>query len=159
MRNATRTEEHKLFDLGGSCNKPNPPGNSYASHLLNANPPTAQFVRRNQQAVLILSQNLCSRKQTASMILYRTLFFAAIFGIVASVSDAQGEYGLDCSWPIKSTDMKCGDLLADRKAIYEEYMNGCRENWGERGAKRCNAAEAERLDMSVNQPRSMVVSE
>jgi hypothetical protein len=93
------------------------------------------------------------------MIFFRTPFFAAIFGIVASVSDAQGEYGLDCSWPIQSTDMKCGDLLADRKAIYDEYMNGCRENWGERGAKRCNAAEADRLDMSVNQPRSMVVSE
>ena len=68
------------------------------------------------------------------------------------------DYGVDCSWPIHSEELSCGDLLGDRKAIYEDYMDGCRKHWGEKGAKRCNANEVDRLEMSIKQPQSMVVS-
>lgn len=67
-------------------------------------------------------------------------------------------YGVDCSFPIHSLDFKCGDLLGDRKAVYEEYMQGCREKWGEKGARRCDQNEADRIEMSLRQPQSMVVS-
>jgi prolyl 4-hydroxylase len=76
--------------------------------------------------------------------------------VAAKVEGA--DYGVDCSFPIHSTDLQCGDLLGDRKSVYEEYMQGCREHWGEKGAKRCNSNEQDRLAMSRRQPQSMVVS-
>lgn len=91
------------------------------------------------------------------MIFPRSFLFSAAIAALASTSEA-ADYGVDCSWPIHSTDSSCGDLLGDRKAIYDEYMDGCRKHWGEKGAKRCNAAEADRLVMSKEQPQSMVVS-
>lgn len=35
-------------------------------------------------------------------------------------------------------------------------MQGCREKWGAKGAKRCDANEEDRLEMSRRQPQSMV---
>lgn len=36
------------------------------------------------------------------------------------------DYGLDCSFPIKTKDIKdCG--LGDRAKVYEDFMKGCRE--------------------------------
>jgi prolyl 4-hydroxylase len=87
------------------------------------------------------------------------------FGIVALLlvsswslgptsSVATDGYGVDCSFPIHSTDFKCGDLLGDRKSVYEDYMQGCRDFYGHRG-NRCDSTEADRLDMSLRQPQSM----
>jgi hypothetical protein len=36
----------------------------------------------------------------------------------------QAEYGVDCSFPVHTTELRCGDLLGDRKSFYEEYMQG-----------------------------------
>jgi len=41
-------------------------------------------------------------------------------------------------------------------AVYEEYMEGCREKWGASGAKRCDSNERDRIAMSKRQPQSMV---
>eukprot|EP00980_Cylindrotheca_fusiformis_P021174 scaffold8136_cov127-Cylindrotheca_fusiformis.AAC.14 len=104
----------------------------------------------------VLTNSLQSQKQTTIMIFHHFLFFAVLGMAAAPSANAQGDYGLDCSWPIHSTDMKCGNLLGDRKKVYEEYLQGCREKWGAKGARRCDEAEAGRLDMSIKQPQSMV---
>ncbi len=71
---------------------------------------------------------------------------------------AQGEeYATDCSFPIFSTDLKCGDKLGDRRTFYEDYIEGCRQYHGPQKAKRCDATEADRIDMNNRQPQSMVV--
>jgi hypothetical protein len=36
----------------------------------------------------------------------------------------QADYGVDCSFPVHTTDFRCGNLLGDRKKFYEEYMQG-----------------------------------
>ncbi|GAX17188.1 hypothetical protein FisN_10Lh036 [Fistulifera solaris] len=70
---------------------------------------------------------------------------------------AQGEeYATDCSFPIFSTDFKCGDKLGDRRTFYEDYIEGCRQYHGPQKAKRCDATEADRIDMNNRQPQSMV---
>lgn len=66
------------------------------------------------------------------------------------------EYGVDCSFPIHSTDFKCGDLLGGRKTFYENFMQGCRDYYGPKKANRCDSTEADRLEMSLRQPMSMV---
>ena len=81
----------------------------------------------------------------------------AIVAVTAIFTTVQGaDYGLDCSFPIHGVESSCGDLLGDRKAIYDEYMQGCREKWGAKGAKRCDSNERDRLEMSKRQPQSMV---
>ena len=95
------------------------------------------------------------------MYFLRSIYLFAILSATAFVSanDDQGaDFGLDCSFPIQNYESSCGDLLGDRKAIYDEYMQGCREKWGKKGAARCDANEEDRLAMSRRQPQSMVVS-
>lgn len=94
------------------------------------------------------------------MIIIRTIYLFAILAASSFVSanDEGADYGVDCSFPIHSTESSCGDLLGDRKAVYEEYMQGCRDKFGEKGAQRCDANEADRIEMSRRQPKSMVVS-
>ncbi|KAG7368599.1 ankyrin repeat domain protein [Nitzschia inconspicua] len=82
------------------------------------------------------------------------LLCVGLFFVVLTANAA--DFGLDCSWPIHSTDWKCGDLLGDRQVVYDHYMQGCREKWGTQGAKRCDANEADRLEMTRRQPQSMV---
>jgi prolyl 4-hydroxylase len=65
------------------------------------------------------------------------------------------EYGVDCSFPIHSKEWKCGDLLGDRKNLYESFMEGCRKKYGKQGF-RCDLTEDDRIEMSRRQPMSMV---
>ena len=90
------------------------------------------------------------------------LLHSTCIALVASVffvkTSNAGDYGVDCSWPIHG-DLKseCSDLFEiDRQSVYEEYMQGCREKWGEKGARRCDANEKDRIEMSKRQPQSMV---
>ena len=94
------------------------------------------------------------------MISIRSIYLFAVLGSSAFASaSAQGaDYGLDCSFPIHGKESSCGDLLGDRKTVYEEYMRGCREKWGDKGAQRCDGNEEDRIRMSNRQPQSMVVS-
>eukprot|EP00934_Nitzschia_sp_Nitz4_P008613 Nitzschia sp. Nitz4//scaffold43_size134323//64785//66265//NITZ4_003300-RA/size134323-augustus-gene-0.235-mRNA-1//-1//CDS//3329551951//8603//frame0 len=83
--------------------------------------------------------------------------FVYLAVLVACTTMVAGEdYGVDCSFPIHGLESSCGDLLGDRKAIYDEYMDGCRKKWGRKGALRCDEGEADRLEMSRRQPQSMV---
>jgi hypothetical protein len=92
------------------------------------------------------------------IMLFQSTYLLAILSVLAVAKVEGADYGLDCSFPIHSTDFQCGDLLGDRQSVYEEYMRGCREHWGEKGAKRCDSSEKDRLAMSRRQPQSMVVS-
>jgi hypothetical protein len=75
-------------------------------------------------------------------------------GLSAQAQDAT--YGVDCSFPIHSKEFRCGNLLGDRKKVYDKFMEGCREFYGNKG-KRCDSTEEDRLEMSLRQPQSMVV--
>ena len=65
------------------------------------------------------------------------------------------EYGVDCTWPVHSKELRCGDLLGDRMTPYENFMEGCRKFYGKKG-DRCDSVEQDRIEMSVRQPQSMV---
>jgi hypothetical protein len=49
--------------------------------------------------------------------------------------------------------------LGDRQAFYEEFIDGCKEKWGSKGARRCESNEADRIAMTLRQPQSMQVSD
>lgn len=89
--------------------------------------------------------------------LFRTTVTAlATVALAAHQSHVQAaDYGLDCSFPIHSMELTCGDLLGDRKAFYEDYIEGCRQHYGKKG-NRCDITERDRLIMSERQPQSMV---
>jgi hypothetical protein len=92
------------------------------------------------------------------MTLFRQLLVVTLLALRAGASDDNGaDYGVDCSWPVHSTDFSCGDLLGDRKKIYDEYMDDCREKWGKKGATRCDSNEQDRLEVNRRQPQGMVV--
>jgi hypothetical protein len=79
----------------------------------------------------------------------------ALLTIFAFHVQAQASYGVDCSFPIHSKELKCGDLLGDRQSFYEQFMEGCRQHYGSK-ANRCDVTENDRITMSIRQPQSMV---
>lgn len=85
--------------------------------------------------------------------MYLRMFAVFLVGLSVQAAD----YGVDCSFPIHSTDFRCGDLLGDRKSFYEEFMQGCRDSLGPKKARSCDVTEQDRLQMSLLQPQSMVV--
>jgi prolyl 4-hydroxylase len=90
--------------------------------------------------------------------IFRFVVFALMTAGLTTMVQAQertADYGADCSYPIHSKEWRCGDLLGDRKKVYDEYMDGCRKRYGDKGG-RCDFTEDERLEMSVRQPQSMV---
>lgn len=90
------------------------------------------------------------------MFLICSFYLLALLTVGSLAAEDEG-YGVDCSFPIHSKDFSCGNLLGDRKKIYDEYMQGCRDQWGAKGAVRCNMNENDRIEMSRRQPQSMVV--
>ena len=86
----------------------------------------------------------------------------AVLALLLSGLTVQGDdapnYGVDCSFPIHYKDFRCGDILGDRKTFYENFMQGCRDYYKKKGYL-CNETEESRLEMSLRQPQSMVVSE
>lgn len=86
------------------------------------------------------------------MFLRFTLFMMAASAVLGE------DYGLDCSFPIHNMELSCGDLLGDRKAFYDNFMDGCRQYYGAKGT-RCDLTERERLIMSKRQPQSMVCND
>jgi prolyl 4-hydroxylase len=81
-----------------------------------------------------------------------SLLLACLAVQCQSVEDS---YGVDCSWPVHSKEFKCGDLLGDRQKAYNDFMDGCRKQYGTKG-NRCDSVEDDRLNMSLRQPQSMV---
>lgn len=73
---------------------------------------------------------------------------------LAAASRQEAEYGLDCSFPIHSKQLKCGNLLGDKQSTYQKFMEGCRDYYG---AEDCDYEEDVRIAMNIRQPQSMVV--
>jgi hypothetical protein len=48
--------------------------------------------------------------------------------------------------------------LGDKQQFYEDYMQGCRDYWGENEGHHCDNTEKDRIEMNIRQPKSMVVS-
>jgi len=76
-------------------------------------------------------------------------------GAGLSVQAQEAAYGVDCSFPIHNKEFRCGDLLGDRKQVYDDFMAGCREAYGKKGV-RCDSTENDRIEMSLRQPAGMV---
>lgn len=89
----------------------------------------------------------------------RTISLLSLFGIgslhAADNTVVVADYGVDCSFPVHSKELRCGNRLGDRKKVYEEFMQGCRDFYGKR-ASMCDAIENDRIEMSIRQPQSMV---
>lgn len=62
-------------------------------------------------------------------------------------------YGVDCTFPIHHKNLRCGNLLGDRKKVYEDYMQGCYDAFGE---DICEDYENDRIAMSLRQPAGML---
>ncbi len=57
-------------------------------------------------------------------LLYSLFLSALVMSGQHRAAGDQVDYGVDCSFPVHTTDFRCGDLLGDRKSFYEEYMQG-----------------------------------
>jgi len=88
-----------------------------------------------------------------------TVNFSLLLTILTvSVAAQQSQYGVDCSFPIHYKTDRCppGVDLGDRKAFYEDFMQGCRDYYGPKKGRACDETEEDRLAMSLGQPQSMV---
>lgn len=47
--------------------------------------------------------------------------------------------------------------LGDKNKEYNDFLNGCKEKWGNTGAHRCQQNENDRIAMTLRQPQSMQV--
>lgn len=65
----------------------------------------------------------------------------------------QEAIGVDVTWPMHYLDWN--PLNEERKEAYEEFMQGCREAYGDKGYL-CDTNEKDRIDMTLRQPQSMV---
>ena len=84
--------------------------------------------------------------------------FVLFFAIFAAHRTGAVDYGADVSFPVHHRfDNNVSNPLGDRKAFYDNFMNGCRKHHGRKG-NRCDEGERGRLAMSLRQPQSMVVS-
>lgn len=65
------------------------------------------------------------------------------------------EYGVDVSFPMHRNEIiDPAHILPDRQKIYDEYLEGCRKKYPKpRGV--CEDSENGRVDMSLDQPKSM----
>ena len=65
------------------------------------------------------------------------------------------DYGVDVSFPMHRHKIdNSANLLPDRQAIYDEYLEGCRQKYPKpKGI--CEDSEDGRIDMSLDQPKSM----
>ncbi|KAL7567033.1 hypothetical protein ACA910_019956 [Epithemia clementina (nom. ined.)] len=86
------------------------------------------------------------------------LIASSLFGTTDGDSSVLvADYGVDCTFPIHSKELKCGARFGDdREQVYEHYMQGCRDHYSGKKAIRCDTTEYERIEMSLRQPQSMV---
>lgn len=93
-------------------------------------------------------------------------------------ADEPVEYGVDISFPMQYADVSNNypwlehnldpskpvpkeyenmpiQPLGDRQAFYRNYLQGCKDKFGSKGATRCEQNEIDRISMSLRQPQSM----
>lgn len=63
-------------------------------------------------------------------------------------------YGADVSFPVHYRRFAQDEPLGDRKALYDEFMAGCREHYSS-NPQACDITEEDRVSMSLRQPASM----
>ena len=67
-------------------------------------------------------------------------------------------YGVDVSFPMHHA-IHDGNPLGShtKRKLYEDYINGCKAKYSSKSYA-CEGNERDRIDMNLNQPRSMFVS-
>ena len=106
----------------------------------------------------------------------KCLLLVALPSFVAA-KDKPVEYGADVSFPMQHAEpstnypwlahnmdpsvpvpQKYKDMvlqpLGDKQSFYNNYINGCKEKFGRKGA-RCEQNELDRIAMTFRQPQSM----
>lgn len=68
-----------------------------------------------------------------------------------TVMGQEERIGVDRTFPIHHKEWS--PINPERKRIYEEFMQGCRDAYGRKG-DRCDQTEQDRIDMSLRQPQS-----
>lgn len=70
------------------------------------------------------------------------------------MEENEGEtFGVDRSWPMHYAQWK--PLSEERQQEYDEFMQGCRDHYAEKGHL-CDTNEEDRIDMTLRQAQSMV---
>ena len=105
----------------------------------------------------------------------------AIVGMFLMKKIAGDEFGVDISFPMQSNKVSNNydwlphnidpnlptppefegvpvQKLGNKQQFYEDYMQGCRDHWGEKDAHHCDNTERDRIAMNIRQPKSMMVS-
>lgn len=74
------------------------------------------------------------------------------------VLNAFGEpsYGVDVSFPVHYLTFAEDQPLGNRRKLYRDFLDGCREYYPE-SPDSCDLTEEDRVKMSVRQPASMQV--
>jgi prolyl 4-hydroxylase len=89
------------------------------------------------------------------MVPFSSVSFLFVSMAINVISGQEVQYGVDCSFPIHSKEFRCGNILGDQKKKYDDFMDGCRKYYGDKG-NRCDDTEDERIEMSIRQPQSMI---
>lgn len=84
----------------------------------------------------------------ATLMMLSTLILVAL---VLSEHLPPINYGTDCSFPHFRKVSSCGTLLGNRSSVYFEYMEGCRQRYGDA----CDDFEEARLRKNKRKPQSM----
>ena len=88
------------------------------------------------------------------MSLLRLSMLVAASGVASMVAVEGAQYGVDCSFPIHHNHFACNTTVLGTEPAqrYEEFMQGCREKWGPKGAKRCDSNEIDRIEVRLPSP-------
>ena len=88
-----------------------------------------------------------SKRMIFSGLVAATVLLTSAFRFVESKEEST--YGVDVSFPIHHTwDDSTKGVSDERRAVYENYMKGCREKWGS-SVQRCDSNEQDRIDMTL----------
>lgn len=86
-----------------------------------------------------------------------TLFVVVLASIGIPAHGQQQSYGVDVSWPmhhLKVMQNPSDAMLGDRQGAYDTFMAGCDKLYN-RQPSPCRDVERDRIQMNVDQPRSM----
>jgi hypothetical protein len=113
----------------------------------------SRYTRSQQHIARIYHMQSVSQRMTMWL-------SAALLLLGTSLPHVVGEgnsYGADRSWPIHHAWTNTSKPLTnERKAAHEHFMDGCRKQNVENAARDCDGNERYRLQLSLDQPQSMV---
>lgn len=119
-------------------------------------PPSIVFAFEIQSRVVNARSQDITQSQTIT-IQEENMMKATVSALVvlASISQSvqgqeQGNFGVDVSFPMHH--LEWSPLNEERREIYEDFMQGCRDYYGKKGA-RCDSTERDRIDMTLRQPQ------